>query len=140
MTYGFTGTQQGWSGAQKRTIRRLFSELRVTELHHGDCIGSDAQADAEAMRIWSTIVVHPPLDNKRRAFCSGEAHTVLVEKHYKARNNDIAIAGIDGLIATPKETIMQVRSGTWATIRYARALNRRVIIVYPDGTIKDSLA
>ena len=39
----------------------------------------------------------------------------------------------DILIATPKEKEEQLRSGTWATIRYAKKTKKIVFLVYPDG-------
>ena len=41
----------------------------------------------------------------------------------------------DTLVAAPKEDEEVVRSGTWATVRYARKAGRVVLVVRPDGTI-----
>mmetsp|Transcript_30358 Transcript_30358/g.39138 ORF Transcript_30358/g.39138 Transcript_30358/m.39138 type:complete len:93 (+) Transcript_30358:152-430(+) len=38
------------------------------------------------------------------------------------------------LIAFPPTSIEIQRSGTWATIRYARKKNKAVMIINPDGT------
>jgi len=37
------------------------------------------------------------------------------------------------LLATPKEDHEVLRSGTWATIRYAYKKNKQVVLVWPDG-------
>lgn len=52
---------------------------------------------------------------------------------YLARNC-VIVDEADILLACPKGPEEQ-RSGTWATVRYARKQNKRIVIVYPDGTI-----
>lgn len=42
------------------------------------------------------------------------------------------------LIGCPRKDIEELRSGTWATIRYARKQRRNlncIILIYPDGGI-----
>ena len=42
------------------------------------------------------------------------------------------------LIAAPAEQEGErLRSGTWATVRYARRLGRRVVLVCPDGSLRE---
>lgn len=53
------------------------------------------------------------------------------------RNHRIVDA-CDVLIACPKDAQEQLRSGTWATVRYARKQGKRVIVITPDGTVEDS--
>jgi len=48
------------------------------------------------------------------------------------RNHDI-VDCTELLIACPKSMKEELRSGTWATVRYARKLERPVIIIYPNG-------
>jgi predicted Rossmann fold nucleotide-binding protein DprA/Smf involved in DNA uptake len=60
-----------------------------------------------------TLVMHPP-------------------RSFLERNHDIVDAS-EVLVAIPKETEEVLRSGTWATIRYAHKLRRRVMIIYPNG-------
>jgi predicted Rossmann fold nucleotide-binding protein DprA/Smf involved in DNA uptake len=50
------------------------------------------------------------------------------------RNRDIVDAAAV-LIAAPKEMTETLRSGTWATVRYARKQGKQVWIVWPDGTV-----
>ena len=33
------------------------------------------------------------------------------------------------------QSIEQLRSGTWATVRHARKLKRPIVIINPDGTL-----
>jgi hypothetical protein len=135
---GFTGTKRGQTQRQRAAVRYLFAELGVTELHHGDCIGSDAQADCDIYaRTTARVVIHPPEDDKLRALCHGKRTTILPARSYLERNMDIAKDGVDGLIATPKEFEEVQRSGTWSTIRRARKLGRHIWIVFPDGTFRE---
>jgi len=42
----------------------------------------------------------------------------------------------DILVAFPQTNSETVRSGTYATIRYARKCKKPIIIIYPDGSVK----
>jgi hypothetical protein len=133
---GFTGTAQGMSVHQLQQVELLLrtrSDLR--EFHHGDCVGSDAQAHGIAFQLGvPTIVIHPPIDPKARAYCHlGEQRplvqvVVQVEKPYLDRNHDI-VDSVDLLIATPYTDQEQLRSGTWATVRYARKVGVPVVVI-----------
>ena len=50
------------------------------------------------------------------------------------RNHDI-VERCDLLIATPHTVEEQLRSGTWATIRYARKVHRPHYIIRPCGQL-----
>ncbi|MCR4301818.1 MAG: hypothetical protein NUV51_09425 [Sulfuricaulis sp.] len=104
-----------------------------SELHLGDCVGADAEAHAEAVSLGIKIVGHPPSDTKARAFLSYAEERK--PRAYLLRNQDIAMEGVDGLIAAPKGWVEELRSGTWATVRYARKVRRRIWIVRPDGEV-----
>jgi hypothetical protein len=52
------------------------------------------------------------------------------------RNHDI-VDQADVMIATPRTMQEEQRSGTWATIRYARKKGRELHIIWPDGTIAE---
>lgn len=127
---GFTGTQRGMTPNQL-SIVRYFLGGPYTWLHHGDCIGADAQAHQAARRKGISIHRHPPDDPKKRAFCDFDVDHP--EKPYLERNHDIVDA-CEFLIGAPGEDKEQLRSGTWATIRYARKTKTPHVIVFPDGT------
>lgn len=132
MKIGFTGTQHGMTPDQKHTVVNLLSR-RDGEFHHGDCIGADADAHdiAENLPYW--IVSHPPINDAKRAH--KKAHEFREPKDYLARNRDI-VDETERLLATPREFEEELRSGTWATIRYARTRGRPVFIVLPDGKVQ----
>ena len=127
---GFTGTQRGMTDAQQSQIRSWLEGLDVTELHHGDCVGADAQADAIARELGMNIVIHPPVSEKKRAFCWQEGDIYLPSLPYLERNHDI-VDSCPILLAAPLGD-EQVRSGTWATIRYAKKRGKHIYITRRD--------
>ena len=128
MIIGFTGTQGKISDRATCYLSKLFIALKdmgATELHHGDCIG----ADTIAHRLWgSKTVIHPPIDNGRRSFCVGRETKYVSAKPFIERNHDIVDA-CQVLVACPRTMREEIRSGTWATVRYARKLGKIVFIV-----------
>lgn len=134
---GFTGTQHGATRQQIITLTAIISPMRAyvakLRFHHGDCMGADAQAHSLCCRLGIPIILHPPDVPNKRAFCQHALET-RAEKYYLARNHDIVDeCGI--ICATPHEATMQLRSGTWATIRYAQKRHRDLRIILPCGTI-----
>lgn len=144
---GFTGTQLGMTEAQKKTVRYLLELVKEGHgeeivAHHGDCIGSDAEFDSIARELGFYVVIHPPSNSSKRAYCGAPDETEegtawRDAKPYLERNHDI-VDETSRLIATPKSAVMEIRSGTWATVRYARSVGKKVFIVEPDGKITGS--
>lgn len=132
MKIGFTGTQAGMTPKQRVMLISIFRDVQPTEFHHGDCIGADLEAHNIAREFSIPIVIHPPDNESKRAFCSGFLE-IREPRSYLNRNMDIVVES-DMLIATPKEHIEQLRSGTWSTIRRARKQGKSVVIINPDGT------
>ena len=126
MIVGFTGTRKGMKPAQRTRVRMLLTALRPSEFHHGDCIGADEQAHAIAVSLGISVIVHPPDNNKLRAYCEGQVHDPLP---YMIRNKAIVDAA-DIVIATP-EGDSKFPSGTWATIKYARSKRKQLYIIKP---------
>lgn len=132
--YGFTGTQHGMAPRQLKAVRQLLYHME--KIHLGDCIGADAQTYHEAKRLGVFTIGHPPEDGSRRAFCDYDVE--FPPKPYLERNKNIVIAGVNGLIAAPKDFVEPTNKrgqGTWTTVGYARRARRHIWIVRPDGTI-----
>jgi len=133
---GFTGTQFGCAKPlQYEALRRCLGELRVCGalwMHNGDCIGSDHQAGLLWQWHGGAIHLHPPLIRGKRAFLVPEKSEQPAP--YLYRNRKIADA-CTVLVATPSGFEEERRSGTWATVRYARKLGKAVTVIWPDGTI-----
>jgi len=101
--------------------------------HHGDCIGADADAHDIVLSICGTeIHIHPPTESKYRACCIG-AHLEYRAAPYLQRNHNI-VDSTSLMIATP-EGAETLRSGTWATIRYALKKKKEVYIIDIQGDI-----
>jgi hypothetical protein len=134
---GFTGTRGGMSEAQKAAVGLLLNTVLSddpgsgSEFHHGDCIGADADAHRIARERGMRIVLHPPSVDKLRAFCDYDESRD--PRPYIERDH-VLVDEVELLIATPGGFEEELRSGTWATVRYAIKCERPTIIVYPDGS------
>jgi hypothetical protein len=160
---GFSGSQSGMSPNQKANLIYFLSNLHCISFSHGDCIGSDAEAHGIAENYFEAllahrpelapkIVVYPAINPIKRAYTLGHDHKFLVGGYildgiiyeqtspakYLDRNKRI-VETTDILLACPKEQEMTMRSGTWATIRYAWSLvqktGKKVIVIPPNGKI-----
>jgi hypothetical protein len=127
---GFTGTRKGMTTPQRNTLRYMLTIYTGSEFHHGDCIGADNQAHGDAIQCGMRVVVHPPILDRLRAFCKG--HETRDPKPYLVRNREI-VGETDLLIACPDVANEIERSGTWATVRFARSIKRPIWIILPDG-------
>jgi hypothetical protein len=127
MIVGFTGTRMGMTEGQVAHLRSLLLQLGATGLHHGDCLGADAQAHAVALELKLFITIHPPEDSKYRAFCEGWDY-MMAPAPYLARNHDI-VRECQHLLVAPKRNEQELRSGTWATWRYAIQLRVPATII-----------
>jgi len=133
---GFTGTRQGMTIPQHAAlVKIMLSYRKMTEAsfmwHHGLCIGSDEQCHNLATIFDFYIFGHPPINEDLVAELTG-FRGLAPAKGYIARNHTI-VDSTEILIATPHELKEQVRSGTWATIRYAKKRGKRVTIINPYG-------
>lgn len=132
---GFTGTQGGMTTLQLHAVRTLLrDQYGPSAAHHGDCVGADAQFHALMVEQGVPIHLHPPDVDSKRAFCDG-ATNVADAKPYLDRNHDIVDA-CRLLVAAPSGPAEKRRSGTWATVRYARKQHRGIVIVLPDGELR----
>lgn len=130
MKIGFTGTQIGMTDEQKKRLKILLKQMKATSLSHGDCIGADEQAHKIAKSLGLEIYIHPPIDSSKRAFCK-DYDVIYPPKDYLKRNKDI-VNESDRIIAMPKGK-EELRSGTWATVRYAKKQCKSIIVIYPSG-------
>lgn len=138
MKLGFTGTRQGMSPAQKATFFGIVKIWDVQEFIHGLCIGADADAHEIVRLVSSNIHIIG-----RPGRPSGHPHRAekLVDSLYEPdtpiKRNRLIVDQSDQMIACPAgETL---RSGTWATIRYAYSVGRRTLIIFPNGGTHEPL-
>lgn len=133
MRIGFTGTRHGMTPAQEQALRGMLAARHGATLHHGDCIGADAQAHEVASLLGRSVTIHPPKEAAMRAWKASP--DIRAPKAYLTRNKDI-VRETEFLIAAPAETEEQMRSGTWSTVRFARRLGKPVFLILPDGTVR----
>ena len=123
------------TGEQRRVCTAILAQMRATEVHHGDAIGADAEFHAIARELGLRVIVHPPIDGRDRAFCTG--NEILPQNRYKVRNRAIVDAA-DLVMGTPAGRELESRgSGTWYTLRYAERRGKRVVIVWPNGDAEE---
>lgn len=144
MKIGFTGTRQGMTQEQKKSLLELIQRKTINlsqpcKFHHGDCIGADAEAAeiAQGMgNLW--IVCHPPIKTEHRAFYEFFEEMRKPKSHF-ARNRDI-VNETNLLIACPKylEPITaKTMGGTAYTVNYAKKTGKPVYVIFPNGSIEE---
>ena len=130
MIYGFTGTRAGMTERQKQALELILCDFSMAAFHHGGCHGADCEAHKIAAQHAGRDV-HPGDEGQHRGWSLRNDYAVLHPwKPYLERNHDI-VDVCEMLIAAPKSLTEELRSGTWATIRYARKIGRPVIILDP---------
>lgn len=132
---GVTGSRITPSDKQSGHLFGLLRELTPAEVHHGACLGADATAHDFAVELGLGVVVHPPDDHKHVYSMALAADRVMPEKPYLRRNRAI-VDSCDRLIAVPNNP-ERLRSGTWATVRYARHLGKPITILWANGEITE---
>lgn len=138
---GFTGTRNAPTLEQASALCALLAEAKPVDVHHGDCRGADSMFDT-LCQIGHIIGrnIHPPDIDTHRAYrtdveCDGVAPFVFPPAPYLERNRRIVdLTGV--LWAVPATAREERRSGTWATVRYARSLDRPIVIIEPDGNTR----
>lgn len=142
MKIGFTGTQVGMTDPQHQWVWHFICRQQINlqvrgesdEIWglHGDCIGADHDFHRIVRRLNGKIHLFPPIDNHKRAFCDYDI--IEPEAEYLVRDHDIVDA-CELMLATPSGDTEILRSGTWATIRYARKSKRTMWVINPDGSV-----
>jgi len=145
-TVGFTGSRAGLTDAQKNTVAQLLKWIKPDEVHHGECVGADANFHEIVRGVLPQchIIGHPPLMVTYHASLKGY-YREEKRKGYLKRDNDIVDA-CDILIGCPKigrtfqvverTALNPYRGGAWYTINYAQKVGKEIVIVKPDGSIE----
>lgn len=142
---GFTGTRHGMTDLQQHALRALLHLVVGNDsviIHHGMCVGADAQfhkicREYAPARVY--IEGHPGLPDDLRS--DVVCDFVHEPKGHMRRNKDI-VSIADIMFGAPFEAEMQERGGTWATIRMASVKRRAGLlkslwVVGPDGAVLD---
>jgi hypothetical protein len=132
---GITGTRQGLTPAQAQTLQKFLSEFPShSHLHHGDCVGADAQVAALVHALGWRVISHPPSKSSLRAYYPSDE--VRPCKSYLARNRDI-VTESQVLLVIPKENTWHSQGGTWYTHDYAVKIGVPGVIFWPNGSTSD---
>lgn len=144
LSVSFTGTRVGMNEPQWETLNDLFPKLfdrdGLNYWHNGDCVGADEQAHT---MVWSlkrvrgyTIVTHgyPALVSGK--FRAGSAFDRVHTAMPPLVRDLLMVDAAHVTVATPRLMKEERRSGTWASIRYARKTHTPLFIVWPDGRIQ----
>lgn len=133
---GFTGTRDGMTERQTEAVIRLLTLIRPQGFVHGGAIGADAQFHqlVRSISLGTARITVWPCDIASQQAEGLAGATFMPVMAPLARNEKIVVASTV-MIATPKTAKEMVRSGTWATIRYARERRTPLFIVWPDGNI-----
>ena len=124
VTVGFTGTRQGMSRLQASQLQYVLAVFRHSDQHvRRDSMfvdgnspdgGADQQARAIAAALGYVTKQEPP---------DGRSAADML-----ARNRRI-VAQCTVLVAAPLTDKEELRSGTWATVRYARKAGKPVVML-----------
>lgn len=140
MRIGFSGTRDGMSVRQWLAVCHWLKRAAldgVEECHHGACVGADAEFILALLEhAYAEIHAHPSnlkgMTDSRALEDSDVVHDPLPPLD----RNRVIVESSDVLLATPKGTEKEFfKSGTWASVRYARKAGKRVVIVWRDGTL-----
>jgi hypothetical protein len=137
MIVAFTGTRAGMTDNQKRELWEFLQAEKPTWAYHGNCIGADNDFHVELLsyrainKPWIYIEVYPCDIIQQQADCCGTADIINPIERPLVRNR-MMVDRCDVLIACPRTMTEELRSGTWATIRYARKLKKRIVFLRPD--------
>lgn len=142
MDVGFTGTQHGMTANQARSFMKFLADLGITCGHHGCCVGVDKQVHILLMWLLGEngIILHPPEDLSKvpsGIFGSFPAENIRKPRPYLERNHDI-VDETKRLVGLPYQSHEIMRSGTWATVRYAKKTDKPVTIIWPNGDLANT--
>jgi hypothetical protein len=124
MTLSFSGSStRGWTTRQRDRVHEILEEFRPIVVH-GACVMQDDQFDSLAHSMGLTRFVFPSNHPTKSALSTCLARGGRIyesrEPMHPLKRNPLIVQASNRFIATPKEQHEVLRSGTWATIRYAR--------------------
>ncbi len=144
MIVGFTGTRSSLTNIQITNLSYVLYRLNttksgITHVVHGDCVGSDERFDQICYRHGIRRVLYPSDIPDLRAHSEWKRRDRVLAHPAEPpllRNKKI-VAASKILLACPKTLDEQRRSGTWTTVRAARAAEVPIILIYPNGSVAE---
>lgn len=133
----FTGSRKGPTQGQRNSIRRFIEsfarEDRDSIIIHGGAVGVDSAVHGIAMKAGLWVEIYP---GPHTSVDILETPAIIHKRAPYLERNHTMVDRCNWVIAVPYEAEEQVRSGTWATVRYARKQDVPVYMIWPDGSIE----
>lgn len=98
---------------------------------HGMCVGADEQAHKVAWALHYRIDGFPSNIAEKTMEVKREQFTYIHKPQAPLVRNRNIVEGATLLIAAPRQRKEEQRSGTWATIRYARERGLTTLMCWP---------
>ena len=135
MKLSFTATQRGLTPKQLHEVERELKNERPSAVIHGGCVGGDDQIDELAVR-WGFLRVifpsnHPTKALPREHFERRGGELIWHDPQPPLQRNSKIVDAGDKLVACPAQMRQVLRSGTWATCRYAKKRKKPVLVIWP---------
>lgn len=135
---GFTGSREGPTKDQRDVWEYMSDGLEGVLMHNGCALGADRYVITHAGSGWSAVFWPANQDGLNWATDIGSPALVHGTTHAirpPLERNRYIVNASEGMIAMPITMEEQRRSGTWATIRYARNVKKPVLVIGPNGQI-----
>lgn len=129
VTVAFSGSRAGMTRPQHIALSTILRMWGTSVLVHGDCIGSDNEADAMAIRLGLSRIIYPSNLEPMRAHCERRGAAVGSAPAPPLDRNRLIPRWADAMVATPRGD----SRGTWYTCRFAAAMYKPVIVIGEDG-------
>lgn len=140
MLMGFTGTRNGMTKEQWTAVVRLVRMHQPTEVHHGCCLGADAEFHWIVRRELPScrIVGHPGPDTLMQDHSvMADCDVLLPPKNHFARNRDIVEVSADGMIGAPPAEPLPAKGGTAYTVGHSWKRGRYTAVAWPSGDVDE---
>lgn len=133
-----TGTRKGMTLHQHNTFVSMLKADRPSLIVHGAALGADSDVHRKAILYNIPCDIYPAsgvpsnIDN-----LNIRAIDIIHEAAPPLERNKTMVKAGTHVVAFPKLMVEELRSGTWAAIRYAKTARKPLTIVWPDGTIDE---
>ncbi len=135
MIVAVTATRYSLTKAQVTRFMELITELDPRVFLHGGCKGGDFLCGLLVKQLLPRCVVwaHPANDVPGWMAPYGSFSDKVAEEEPALQRNRTMVDTCNLLLGLPQDFTEKTRSGTWATIRYARRWSETVPSFSPTG-------
>jgi predicted Rossmann fold nucleotide-binding protein DprA/Smf involved in DNA uptake len=140
MRLAFTGTHKGMTPRQHSIVKQILEEYVEKDIlivTHGCCLGADAEFHDLCLHFSVPFIDVWPCNIEKMTArltptpLSSNSRVILhLPQPPLDRNWDI-VREADLVVACPESAVESLRSGTWATVRYADQLDKTIKVIKP---------